>query len=121
MCNTGIHLLTIYKNIIYVEENGQSTDIRHSVNTFLLSKTENEAVRLINDHHEAGSALLLAATWNTWGSWSECSQTCQGGTRFRRRTCQNGNLCNGTNVGVEYCKSNVPCTDMRKLKQIMHC
>lgn len=26
--------------------------------------------------------------WTDWGSWSECSQKCGGGSRSRSRTCQ---------------------------------
>lgn len=49
------------------------------------------------------------STWSAWGSWSDCSQTCQGGTRYRRRQCQNGNYCQGSNIAVEYCNSDRPC------------
>ncbi len=59
--------------------------------------------------------LLAAVEWASWGSWSGCSQTCQGGTRFRRRNCQNGNVCNGTSIDVEFCNHDVPCTGISKL------
>ena len=52
---------------------------------------------------------VTASMWSEWGSWSDCSETCQGGTRYRRRQCQNGNDCAGTNVVVEYCNTDRPC------------
>ncbi|CAC5375287.1 unnamed protein product [Mytilus coruscus] len=33
--------------------------------------------------------------WSTYGSWSTCSKSCGGGTRFRNRTCSNPIASNG--------------------------
>ena len=37
-------------------------------------------------------STTLAKEWNEWNRWSECSELCNGGTRFRRRTCRNGEI-----------------------------
>ena len=60
------------------------------------------------------SALIrtVEASWGGWGSWSGCSETCQGGTRFRRRNCRNGNICEGANNQVEFCNSEISCADI---------
>lgn len=45
------------------------------------------------------------ASWSSWSSWSACSQTCNGGTRIRRRTCVGGVSCIGTNVQEQQCNT----------------
>ena len=32
-------------------------------------------------------AIDLRAQWSEWGEWSECSCSCDGGTKSRRKTC----------------------------------
>ena len=46
------------------------------------------------------------AMWSMWTSWSECSRTCQGGTRTRQRFCLSkivGINCSGENMKTEGC------------------
>ena len=59
-------------------------------------------------------SFSLASSWATWGSWSECSATCQGGTQIRHRTCQNGNYCPNADFQVQYCNSKIPCSSRSK-------
>ena len=33
----------------------------------------------------------MLLVWGTWGFWSACSASCNGGTRTRTRTCVGGN------------------------------
>ena len=35
------------------------------------------------------SLNLVTGTWGQWSSYSECSQTCGGGSKTRRRKCSN--------------------------------
>lgn len=49
---------------------------------------------------------LDPGTWSDWSSWSSCSQTCNGGTRTRTRTCVGGTNCEGTNIQTELCNTN---------------
>lgn len=47
--------------------------------------------------------------WESWESWSECSRTCDGGTRIRERTfvpsSNTNNMCNGSSCEMEFCSS----------------
>lgn len=58
--------------------------------------------------------------WGPFGAWSECSQSCGVGFRFRRRICndpppQNGGLeCIGCAIEYENCNVN-PCPEMQRL------
>lgn len=58
--------------------------------------------------------------WGPHGSWSECSEKCGGGFRFRQRMCddpipQNGGLeCSGCGTDFEVCNVQ-PCPDIQKL------
>lgn len=44
-------------------------------------------------------------SWSDWGSWSSCSQTCNGGRRSRTRTCEDGADCEGSNIDIEQCNT----------------
>ena len=59
-------------------------------------------------------SFSLASSWTTWGSWSECSATCQGGIQIRHRTCQNGNYCPNAGFQMQYCNSKIPCSSRSK-------
>ena len=41
------------------------------------------------------ASYIVEATWSDWSSWSECTASCGGGRRTRRRSCQGGNTCVG--------------------------
>ena len=53
--------------------------------------------------------------WTSWSDWSECSISCNGGTRIRTRTCSDplpscgGEECPGDNTESEDCNVNVSC------------
>ena len=48
--------------------------------------------------------------WNRWGSWNECSVTCNKGVQVRTRICNDpapkngGKLCVGSNKDKQTCK-----------------
>ena len=46
-----------------------------------------------------------SANWSTWGAWSSCSRTCNGGTRTRQRSCQGGTTCSGSNIEEQTCNT----------------
>lgn len=54
---------------------------------------------------------LVDGNWSNWGKWSDCSAKCGGGTRKRRRRCNNpkpkkgGKKCSGKNREVEKCNT----------------
>ena len=49
--------------------------------------------------------------WSEWGNWTECSVTCEGGTRMRSRVCDNpttegaGANCAGNITNIEECNT----------------
>ncbi|XP_055603585.1 semaphorin-5A [Uranotaenia lowii] len=57
--------------------------------------------------------------WGPWGVWGECSATCGGGFRIRRRKCddpqpQNGGMdCPGCHLDYEVCNSHT-CPDVKR-------
>ena len=44
-------------------------------------------------------------SWSSWGKWSECSRSCNGGIRSRLRTCEGGTTCTGSNYQQESCNT----------------
>lgn len=52
--------------------------------------------------------------WTNWSRWSQCSRTCNGGTRSRRRSCTNpppsngGAPCSGPGSQSQFC-GRIPC------------
>ena len=56
----------------------------------------------------------INGNWGDWSTYSSCSQSCDGGTQFRTRTCTNpppsngGSYCEGLNVESRFCSLN-PC------------
>lgn len=61
----------------------------------------------------------LDGSWGPWGIWDDCSASCGGGFRLRRRRCdnpapQNGGLeCPGCNIDYGVCNTE-PCSEMKK-------
>lgn len=57
--------------------------------------------------------------WGSWGPWEECSASCAGGYKARRRKCddpppQNGGMdCRGTHIEYEVCNLE-PCPEIKK-------
>ena len=49
--------------------------------------------------------LDAGGSWSDWSSWSSCSQTCNGGSRSRTRTCEGGADCDGNNIDIEQCNT----------------
>ena len=54
--------------------------------------------------------------WSEWGNWTECSVSCEGGTRMRSRVCDNpttegsGADCVGDDTDTEQCNTQrCPC------------
>eukprot|EP00929_Paragymnodinium_shiwhaense_P006556 TRINITY_DN11019_c0_g1_i2.p1 TRINITY_DN11019_c0_g1~~TRINITY_DN11019_c0_g1_i2.p1 ORF type:complete len:1664 (-),score=325.03 TRINITY_DN11019_c0_g1_i2:136-5127(-) len=59
--------------------------------------------------------------WASWGGWSKCSRTCEGGYRFRsRRVDRPATKCGAPLIGkaleTERCSSDVPCDDSADCK-----
>ncbi|XP_063231455.1 semaphorin-5A isoform X2 [Bacillus rossius redtenbacheri] len=60
--------------------------------------------------------------WSSWGPWDECSASCGGGYRVRRRRCDNpapehgGQDCQGCHTDHETCGA-VACPEVRRLSQ----
>lgn len=52
--------------------------------------------------------------WTTWGRWSPCTTSCQGGMQFRSRSCINpppsgkGRLCDGDAMAITICNNSCP-------------
>lgn len=51
------------------------------------------------------TATPAPVSWGQWSSWSSCSRTCNGGTRSRVRSCQNGDTCAGSNFEQQECNT----------------
>ncbi|GAB1599460.1 hypothetical protein Ahia01_000223300, partial [Argonauta hians] len=55
------------------------------------------------------------AGWTTWTGWSECTQTCEGGIKYRLRYCTNppprcgAASCEGETLQEEPCQEDIPC------------
>ena len=45
------------------------------------------------------------AVWGDWSAWSECTATCGGGRRTRRRSCEGGNTCVGRQTEYTDCNT----------------
>ena len=67
-----------------------------------------DTVGTMHGHHDCLFCFLLgpvAATWGDWTSWSECTASCGGGRRSRRRNCEGGNICIGQQTEYTDCNS----------------
>lgn len=53
------------------------------------------------------SCIVVHGIWNPWSEWTECSTTCENGTRSRNRTCDGpffgGDECAGSAIDIEDC------------------
>ena len=47
--------------------------------------------------------LVSVGTWTEWIEWSDCSVTCDSGTRTRTRTCEGPGACDGQDNETEDC------------------
>lgn len=58
--------------------------------------------------------ISVHGNWGLWPDWSECSQSCNGGTQSRVRYCDDpvpnlyGRDCPGTNMSLQACNTD-PC------------
>ena len=50
------------------------------------------------------SGLCNASEWSEWSDWSECSSLCNGGLKFRQRTCL-GESCQGNSTEFTECNT----------------
>ncbi|XP_033644442.1 sushi, von Willebrand factor type A, EGF and pentraxin domain-containing protein 1-like isoform X2 [Asterias rubens] len=65
---------------------------------------------------------IINGQWSPWLPWTECSQSCGSGRRFRSRPCDNpspengGERCQGTNVQAETCNEEMcpTCPTLRR-------
>ena len=61
----------------------------------------------VSDNLTRFISKLVHGLWNPWAAWSECSTTCENGTRTRSRTCDGpyngGEDCNGAWNETEGC------------------
>ena len=57
--------------------------------------------------------VVVNGGWSSWLEWSECSVSCEGGTKTRDRTCDNpapdtdGTPCAGSNTETTNCNNKV--------------
>ena len=60
--------------------------------------------------HEADEPFRIDGGWTRWAEWSPCSQTCGGGAKSRRRSCEDpapkdgGQYCLGSAVEITTCE-----------------
>ena len=58
--------------------------------------------------------FLVAGSWGSWDSWTDCTVTCNGGTKQRERECDDpqaandGTPCYGDDLQIITCNSQ-PC------------
>lgn len=60
---------------------------------------------------------IVNGGWNCWSEWTQCTRSCEGGTRQRYRSCNNpapsinGHDCFGDNIVTEVCNEE-PCVGL---------
>uniref|UniRef100_A0A7E4VNW9 Hemicentin-1 n=1 Tax=Panagrellus redivivus TaxID=6233 RepID=A0A7E4VNW9_PANRE len=65
---------------------------------------DSESIACVVQRDPVPSPPAVAPEWNSWGSWSGCSASCDGGFQYRQRTCN-------TQCGVCTCVG--PVTDQQ--------
>ena len=65
----------------------------------------------------------MSGNWGNWTSFSECSHSCDGGTQYRVRSCDNpspafgGMWCVGNDTDIQSCNNNTcPGTDYIRVR-----
>ena len=66
----------------------------------------------------------LCPVWGAWSSWTDCSVTCGGGTRYQIRECINGETgdegCMGAANVTESCNQQVKNNFFRCISKTLH-
>ena len=68
--------------------------------------------------------VIVHGNWNSWSSWPNCNKPCNGGSKTRKRLCNNpepangGRDCEGSATERQSCNSN-PCPGL--LSSMLYC
>ena len=95
------------------------SDIKKKLLSFANSLLTTDSIESLNAPNQVnycchGDAISLSCAavigyWSEWGTWSECSASCNGGTQTRTRNCAPINAnCSGSNIQRRSCNES-PC------------